>query len=639
MARAAKAVLDPWTDGEREAWRIPDGLTVSQWAERYRMLSRKDSARPGLWSNDLTPYLVGIQDAFSDPEIEEVTFVKPTQVGGTEAMLNFLGWIISQDPGPTMVVYPTEPIAKKASQTRVIPMIEQSPDLRAHIPKNRDDLSFLSYVLDSMNLFFSWANSPSALASFPIRYLIMDEEDKYPVFSGKEADPSSLAIERTKTFRGMRKICRASTPALPGGPILRAYAMSDRRRFWVPCPHCGARQLLLFPNLHWPKGETANRIRSHGLAWLECVECNRAIYERDKLAMLRAGEWRRRGAKGSHAGFWINALYSPFCTWSEVVAKFLESKGNFSTLQNFTNSWLGEAFERQISAVGTRSVAAIRNRGGLPRYEVPNEAQMLTAFIDWHGPKKGYYFSVIAWGANRRGWLVHHGQVFNEADLDFELFERDYRSADGRKWNIFATGVDSGDGARAHEVYAYAQKRYPRVRPTKGKQSMTMPCADFSIDYTHKQSGRKFKGFSGVWINTTYFKDAVASMIKQDEAESRDHDLLHFCADVSAEWLRALRSEHKVREKSGREVWVPKTEGISNHPWDTIVGCLAMAERFGLLKLRRKTGPAERTANAPAPEPVKPEPIPLVRQSAPKAAESGMRSVNMRTPFVGFRRR
>ena len=89
----------------------PEKLTVSQWAERFRILD-ESSNFSGKWSNDITPYMIGVMDAFNDPYIQEINFVKSTQVGGTEAMLNMLGWIIMNDPAPTMIVYPTDDLAK-----------------------------------------------------------------------------------------------------------------------------------------------------------------------------------------------------------------------------------------------------------------------------------------------------------------------------------------------------------------------------------------------------------------------------------------------------------------------------------------------------------------------------------------------
>ena len=115
----------------------PEDMAVSEWAEQYRVLSSLTSAEPGPWSNDRTPYLVGIMDEFLNPETEEIDFCKPTQCGGTEAELNMLGYIIQQDPSPVEVVYPTETMAGSVSEKRIRPMIEAAPTLYKKFPPVR----------------------------------------------------------------------------------------------------------------------------------------------------------------------------------------------------------------------------------------------------------------------------------------------------------------------------------------------------------------------------------------------------------------------------------------------------------------------------------------------------------------------
>lgn len=51
-------------------FRPPERITVSEWAERYRILDSKSSATPGRWSNTRTPYLVEIMNEFNNPVME-----------------------------------------------------------------------------------------------------------------------------------------------------------------------------------------------------------------------------------------------------------------------------------------------------------------------------------------------------------------------------------------------------------------------------------------------------------------------------------------------------------------------------------------------------------------------------------------
>src|SRR5438477_2394620 len=99
-------------------------LTISEWADRYRALSPQASAEPGPWRTDRTPYLREIMDCLApSSDVEEIVFMKGAQVGGTEAILNFLGYVIDHSPGPTILVQPTVELAKRFSRQRVDPLI------------------------------------------------------------------------------------------------------------------------------------------------------------------------------------------------------------------------------------------------------------------------------------------------------------------------------------------------------------------------------------------------------------------------------------------------------------------------------------------------------------------------------------
>ena len=97
----------------------PERLTVSEWADKYRILTEKESNFPGAWKTSRVPYLKGVMDAMSDTDTEEVVFVKPTQVGGTEFLYNTLGYVIMQDPSPCLLVYPSDQLAEFASKNRI----------------------------------------------------------------------------------------------------------------------------------------------------------------------------------------------------------------------------------------------------------------------------------------------------------------------------------------------------------------------------------------------------------------------------------------------------------------------------------------------------------------------------------------
>lgn len=298
----------------------PENITVSEWAENYRVLDSKTSALPGPWRNDKTPYLKEIMDELINYDTERIIFVKPTQVGGTEALQNMLGYVIQQDPSPTMIVYPTDILAKSISENRLEPMIMATRTLKSLYNKNES--SQLELQFDGMYLSLAGSNSPSSLASKAIKYLFLDEVDKYPGSSKKESDPISLAMERTKTFRN-RKIYMTSTPTLATGHIWKALMDADiEKHYFIPCPHCGSMIELTFQNLKFPSGDDLSNQDRADMAVYRCQECGGDITDQDKEQMLRYGEWKtvRENSKYNRkVGFWINTLYSPFVRFSEIV--------------------------------------------------------------------------------------------------------------------------------------------------------------------------------------------------------------------------------------------------------------------------------------------------------------------------------
>jgi phage terminase large subunit GpA-like protein len=62
----AEAIGRAWRDGLK-----PDPLlTVSEWADSYRVLSQRASSEPGRWRTERTPYLKEIMDCLSPSSVE-----------------------------------------------------------------------------------------------------------------------------------------------------------------------------------------------------------------------------------------------------------------------------------------------------------------------------------------------------------------------------------------------------------------------------------------------------------------------------------------------------------------------------------------------------------------------------------------
>ena len=228
-----------WRRGIRPEPPIP----VSSWADRHRILP-PTSAEPGRWRTSRTPYLREVMDALSTASpYERVVLMKGAQTGGSEAGLNWLGYIIQNAPGIAMLVMPSLDMVRRNTTVRIDPLIEATPALRELVasPRSRDaGNSLFRKSFPGGQLVMTGANSAVGLRSTPVRYLFLDEVDGYPGDADGEGDPVDLAIQRTATFRGRRKIYMVSTPTLKGhSRIEAAFEHSDRRFYHVPCLHCG----------------------------------------------------------------------------------------------------------------------------------------------------------------------------------------------------------------------------------------------------------------------------------------------------------------------------------------------------------------------------------------------------------------
>jgi hypothetical protein len=93
---------------------VPERLTPSQTAERYRTLSRRQSSRPGKWDNKNSPALVGIMDlAWVRGEVRKIYIRKAAQVGVSEAARNLLLHMAMREPDPVLLILPDEKTGKR----------------------------------------------------------------------------------------------------------------------------------------------------------------------------------------------------------------------------------------------------------------------------------------------------------------------------------------------------------------------------------------------------------------------------------------------------------------------------------------------------------------------------------------------
>ena len=200
----------------------------------------------GVGSND-PRFICGASDVSSAANVDTIVFMSVAQIGKTELLQNALGFYIAHDPSPILVLQPTLEMAQAFSKDRVATMLRDTPCLKNKVkdPKSRDSgNTTLHKSFPGGHVTIAGSNSPSSLASRPIRVVFADEVDRYPPSAGAEGDPVQLARKRSATFHN-RKLVLTSTPTIRGASrIETAYNASDRRRYLVPCGDCGEAHAL-----------------------------------------------------------------------------------------------------------------------------------------------------------------------------------------------------------------------------------------------------------------------------------------------------------------------------------------------------------------------------------------------------------
>lgn len=558
-------------------------------------------------------------DAISDPSVKEVWVMKSAQVGWTELVNNCIGFHVDQDPAPMLLVQPTLEMAEAWSKDRLAPMIRDTPVLRGKIAdaKARDSGNTLLHKsFTGGRLTIAGANSPAGLASRPIRIVMFDEVDRFPASAGTEGDPIALGIKRARTFWN-RKVLAGSTPTVKGSSRIEVgFEQSDQRYYYVPCPHCGEFQRLVWAQVRWDEGrpETAGYV---------CQHCAAVLTDADKPVMLERGEWRSSRPFDGVAGFHISELYSPWSSWPEMAAGFLKAKRLPETLQTWINTSLGETWEYAGEKLEPQGLLA--RRESYTAESLPPGVLLLTLGTDVQDDR--LECTVWGWGADEEAWRVEYvvlrgnpgsQALWQEHD---DLLRRRWRTDDGRELVIEATGVDSG-GHFTEQVYRYcaARKRF-RVWAVKGVGGTG------KLAWPKKASKAKVGQVWLVGVDTA--KEVIYQRLKRVIEPGPGY--LHFDATTDEEWLEQLTSEtvvHRISQGRRVRVWRPRQTGIRQEALDTTVYAWCVLQGRGgaeLLRARAKKRAAI-AVDAPPKPPTESEPqatqTPPTRRSAPSRRPS-----------------
>lgn len=582
----------PLASALAEGLRPEERLPVSEWADRHRILPSEAAAEPGRWRTDRTPYLREIMDRLSPQDrCEQVVFIAGAQVGKTECGLNWFFSAIDCAPGPAMHVQPTVEVAKRWSKQRFETAARVMPRMRDKIrtekQKDPDNTQMMKRFPGGF-LVVTGANSAVGLRSMPVRYLHLDEVDGYPEDVDGEGDPVKLAEARTRTF-SRRKILKTSTPTFASSSRIEpAFEATGRRRYHVPCPHCGFSDWLRWSNLKWEKGrpETAAYV---------CPHCGAVIEERHKATMLPAGRWVPEdpdAEDGKVYGYHLSSLYSPlgWYSWADAAEDWEDAQGNPDKLRVFVNTVLGETWREKGDSPDWRRI--YERRESWEQGTVPDGGLILTAGADVQADR--IEIEIVAWGRGLQSWSVEYLILPGDTaapgvweDLD-SVLDRSWPTTGDVPMKLRLLGIDTG--FRTQDVYAWARRHgADRVAAIKGNDTLpTLTGHPRPVDIKAGKGRAGARRGLMLWpVGVNIAKSELYGWLRLeapvDKCEPHPRGFVHV-PDRDVHWFEGLTAEEAVMKRNARGyktyVWQKIRE--RNEPLDCRVYARAAAAIAGV---------------------------------------------------------
>jgi phage terminase large subunit GpA-like protein len=564
----------------------PLDLTVSEWADQNRILTRRSSSEPGQWRTDRVPYLREPMDLLSPREkrIMRVVLLFGSQTGKTEVGLNWLGRTIALDPAPFLTMFPTESFAKRQIRQRLTPLFNDSPAVAAKqiSSKSRDaaNAMFLKEFDGDMLLSIIGGNSGSAAQGMPAQNVWADEVSSLPLEMDDKGDPLENAEARQTNFPD-RKALITSTPGTRGACRItwEFEARSDRRLYHALMPCCGSLEVLRWrEHMVWEQPD--------GEVWCQCPACGERVAQHHKGSMLDGGVWRATAkGDGETAGFHLPGWYAPYgwLSWEKIRDEFLRAKGDPLLLKGWVNKRAAEAWEDEaLSKVnGDELMARVADNPYRTGW-CPAGVLVLLMAVD----VQDTWLEVSVWGVGRgeEMWLIWHekisgdpaqGDAWEQVDV---IRQTQWPMETGGTMAVRQCGVDTG-GHYTSEAYEFCRLRAKEgVVALKGSSTRNAPPLGkgSKVDVNHR--GMLMKGGVTLYmVGTDAIKRTIYGRLKN---ESPGPGFINFGQNANEEYLQGLTCERLTpRYVKGFQVleW-KKPSGARNEPLDLLVYCLAVWE-------------------------------------------------------------
>lgn len=466
------------------------------------------------FDGDKIPWCRGVCNAWDDPITREIDLQWGTRLGKTTIGLQLMAKVAATRPMPGLFASSTQKLAQRTVRNKIYPVLEAVEQTRVQLPPARFR-SIEEIRLRNSIWAVAWSGSDTQLADLSAFYGYANEIDKWSMndkLGGEAGEGDSLAQfeERFKEFQNAKLLFECSPSTETHSRIEKKLLASNNCRYWVGCPKCGGRQVLrmgsddpmsggiLFDRCSDGSLDPSLAMRT---ARYVCKHCQYEIYDDERPAMMRAGEWAPEGCSVDKRGRvigtprrnarrWggqLSSLYSLQLRWGDIAEEFVNAIGNPGKLRMFVNGWLAEVWALRKNK-SEPEIVAERLSVDTPRGVMPAWSTWLFGGVDRQDDH--FVWMALAVGPDEQEHVVDYGCAETWAEVEERLINRKFKHEDGGEdLSPALTLRDSGYNTK--EAYAECKRSKGKVWPCKGSNTDLGGKAFEALQIGIAQKGKK----------------------------------------------------------------------------------------------------------------------------------------------------
>jgi phage terminase large subunit GpA-like protein len=513
-------------------------LTPVEWMRRNVVVPH--SARNTRFDPATSPWMNEPIAEIAKDTNTEIVISAPVGSGKTTLFEALLAWIVSENPGPTLVTGQTDKTAKQWAESRLAPMLEAIPSVSKLFPKDRHQKRKTEILFPHMPLFIGGANLTS-LQEKSIRWNIGDE-----VWRWKKG---MLGEFRRRTHDRWNARCiLVSQGGEEGDDFHDAEDLCEKRDFAWHCTECDAWTVWDFQHIKFDRPTDTNG----NILWeqvaksarLVCPHCQHDHPDDPRIRRTLSTSSKylttSPGAPG-HIAFHYDAAAVWWIPWGTLAVEWTKAdldlkSGDPDTLKQFVQK--RNARRWVDKSTGPSDSEVLSCRGQHLRGSCPTDPLIITFGADIGQDTQ--HWAAVAWAANGTAFVIDYGTATGIEDLEGIATSLKYQTPSGREATVAHGMLDSGYNTGT--VYGLCWKTQGFLYPAKGSNA-NMGTVSESIlkDYPALPLYTVNEWWSKVWLFNGKIKH-------------RSAPFLWFPKDSDDTFLRAFMGQ-RPDDKKGRREW------------------------------------------------------------------------------------